>query len=231
MFKTFIISSETCQALVSFSHWKGFMFHAQFFDQLDSCLCCFQSVARRVIFVGQYSNFRGHNWPCIHVISNLEHSGQTSLLRDLDFFFLKRSCKHILDATLSLSLPPYVLFETEAFCEVIFEILIYRNSLLLSSSLRYVLYFLPPMGDGTLLSAERPYVVACAYATWLKTSSPKGLLISDNTLSNESVVALHTSLPKASPTYYVNCDDKGHLVACTQLFGQWMEVRWSEPIV
>ncbi|CAK9103810.1 unnamed protein product [Durusdinium trenchii] len=30
------------------------------------------------------------------------------------------------------------------------------------------------MGDGTLLSAERPYVVACAYATWLKTSSPKG---------------------------------------------------------
>ena len=109
MFKTFIISSETCQALVSFSHWKGFMFHAQFFDQLDSCLCCFQSVARRVIFVGQYSNFRGHNWPCIHVISNLEHSGQTSLLRDLDFFFLKRSCKHILDATLSLSLPMYCL--------------------------------------------------------------------------------------------------------------------------
>jgi len=29
----------------------------------------------------------------------------------------------------------------------------------------YVLYFLPPMGDGTLLPNERPYVVACAYDT------------------------------------------------------------------
>lgn len=27
----------------------------------------------------------------------------------------------------------------------------------------YVLYFLPPMGDGTLLPSERPYIVACAY--------------------------------------------------------------------
>ncbi|CAE8727124.1 unnamed protein product, partial [Polarella glacialis] len=27
----------------------------------------------------------------------------------------------------------------------------------------YVLYFLPPMGDGTLLAADRPYVVPCAY--------------------------------------------------------------------
>lgn len=27
----------------------------------------------------------------------------------------------------------------------------------------YVLYFLPPMGDGTLLSSDRPYVVPCAY--------------------------------------------------------------------
>jgi len=27
----------------------------------------------------------------------------------------------------------------------------------------YVLYFLPPMGDGTLLAADRPYIVACAY--------------------------------------------------------------------
>lgn len=35
------------------------------------------------------------------------------------------------------------------------------------SGFGYVLYFLPPMGDGTLLSAERPYVVACAYATCL----------------------------------------------------------------
>ena len=28
---------------------------------------------------------------------------------------------------------------------------------------RYVLYFLPPMGDGTVLSSDRPYVVACEY--------------------------------------------------------------------
>jgi len=27
----------------------------------------------------------------------------------------------------------------------------------------YVLYFLPPMGDGTLLASDRPYVVPCAY--------------------------------------------------------------------
>lgn len=27
----------------------------------------------------------------------------------------------------------------------------------------YVLYFLPPMGDGTLLAADRPYIVPCAY--------------------------------------------------------------------
>merc|ERR1719352_1901926 len=27
----------------------------------------------------------------------------------------------------------------------------------------YVLYFLPPMGDGSLLPSERPYVVPCAY--------------------------------------------------------------------
>merc|ERR1712126_164599 len=30
----------------------------------------------------------------------------------------------------------------------------------------YVLYFLPPMGDGTLLPADRPYVVPCAYSSW-----------------------------------------------------------------
>lgn len=27
----------------------------------------------------------------------------------------------------------------------------------------YVLYFLPPMGDGTLLASDRPYIVPCAY--------------------------------------------------------------------
>eukprot|EP00438_Fugacium_kawagutii_P021285 Skav235205 [mRNA] locus=scaffold4495:81930:84990:- [translate_table: standard] len=38
----------------------------------------------------------------------------------------------------------------------------------------YVLYFLPPMGDGTLLSAERPYVVACAYdSSGFSSSAPE----------------------------------------------------------
>jgi len=31
------------------------------------------------------------------------------------------------------------------------------------SGIGYVLYFLPPMGDGTLLPSERPYIVPCAY--------------------------------------------------------------------
>lgn len=41
---------------------------------------------------------------------------------------------------------------------------------------RYVLYFLPPMGDGTLLSAERPYVVACNYVTRFCVADNGGLL-------------------------------------------------------
>ncbi|CAK0828613.1 unnamed protein product [Prorocentrum cordatum] len=31
------------------------------------------------------------------------------------------------------------------------------------SGFAYVLYFLPPMGDGTLLPSDRPYIVPCAY--------------------------------------------------------------------
>lgn len=31
------------------------------------------------------------------------------------------------------------------------------------AGIAYVLYFLPPMGDGTVLSSDRPYVVACEY--------------------------------------------------------------------
>lgn len=42
------------------------------------------------------------------------------------------------------------------------------------SGFAYVLYFLPPMGDGTLLSAERPYVVACAYdSSGFSSSAPE----------------------------------------------------------
>ncbi|CAJ1454855.1 unnamed protein product [Effrenium voratum] len=44
------------------------------------------------------------------------------------------------------------------------------------SGFAYVLYFLPPMGDGTLLSAERPYVVACAYdSSGFSSSAPECL--------------------------------------------------------
>jgi len=32
------------------------------------------------------------------------------------------------------------------------------------SGFAYVLYFLPPMGDGTLLPSDRPYVLPCAYS-------------------------------------------------------------------
>lgn len=42
------------------------------------------------------------------------------------------------------------------------------------SGFAYVMYFLPPMGDGTLLSAERPYVVACAYdSSGFSSSAPE----------------------------------------------------------
>ncbi|CAK0815784.1 unnamed protein product [Prorocentrum cordatum] len=40
---------------------------------------------------------------------------------------------------------------------------LFAHAAAFASGFAYVLYFLPPMGDGTLLPSDRPYIVPCAY--------------------------------------------------------------------